>query len=118
VSVFHCVVKRFDFCVRQTRAPMPAASDDFPLFYQYRADHRIGRSHAQAPSGKPERKAQEKGVRNHCGIVPADGYRRKLSRLWIRKNWRGPCARLWKGQCLANIGGNRFARPIHFSVIL
>jgi hypothetical protein len=36
------------FRVRQSRAPMPAAPDDFSAFHQHRADHRIRRSRAVA----------------------------------------------------------------------
>jgi hypothetical protein len=38
------VVERLDFCVRSTRAPMPAAPDVFAALHQHRADHWIGRS--------------------------------------------------------------------------
>src|SRR5665213_1992928 len=60
--VFFCVEQRLDFRVRQTRAPMPAAPDDFAAFDQHRADHRIRRSRAAAAPGEPEGEAHEKGV--------------------------------------------------------
>ena len=48
------IIKRLDFRVRQTSAPMPAAPDDFTAFHQNRANHRIGRSQAVAAPGEPE----------------------------------------------------------------
>ena len=69
-----CVAERLDFRVRQTRAPVPAAADDFSVFHQYGADHRIWRRGAEAAPGKPESKAHESGVRH-------PGY---------RNGWLGP----------------------------
>jgi len=54
VTAFVRAAKRLDFRVRQARAPMPAASDDFAAFHQHRADHWIRRSRAVAAPGEAQ----------------------------------------------------------------
>lgn len=102
VAAFLGVTERLDFCVRQTGTPMPAASNDFSVFHQHRADERIGRSRAGAASGEPEGEAQEWGVghrvhRSGCG-APAQTERRRMkfgstrgrggNSVWGRENIR------------------------------
>jgi len=64
-TTFLRVMERLDFRVRQARAPMPAAPDDFAIVHQHRANHRIRRGRAVTAPGEAEGKPHELGVR-HC----------------------------------------------------
>ena len=66
VTALLSVAERLDFRVRQTRAPMPAAADDFPAFHQHRADHRIRRSRAEAAPCEPKGEAHELVISHHA----------------------------------------------------
>src|ERR1700679_118148 len=63
VPAFLRVPERLDFRVRQTRAPMPATPDDFAVFHQYRANHRVRGSRAVTASG------EAKGEMNFSQII-------------------------------------------------
>jgi hypothetical protein len=52
------VAERLNFRVRQARAPMPAAPDDFSAFHQNGADHRVRRSRAIAAPREAQGKEQ------------------------------------------------------------
>jgi hypothetical protein len=54
MAAFLRVAERLDFRVRSAGAPVPAASDDFAAFHQYRAHHWIRRSRAVTAPGEPE----------------------------------------------------------------
>ena len=54
-----CVEQRLDFRVRPAGAPMPALADDFALFQQHRADHRVRRGRAITAPRKAQRASDE-----------------------------------------------------------
>jgi hypothetical protein len=56
------VAESLDFGVRQARAPVPAASDDFSTFQENRADYRVRRSQATRARREAQRLTHESKI--------------------------------------------------------
>ena len=62
VVALFAVAQRLDLRVRQPRAPVPAASDDFPMLDEDCADQRVGGSLLVRAGRKAQRLTQERKI--------------------------------------------------------